>query len=85
MKVEEARSLPPFRRILQGLCTDPMAFGKPLYPLRHLRLQMRTCSIRPLVIEHAVSAEHRIVYLKQLRAAGLTATGCDLYNDKRVP
>jgi hypothetical protein len=56
-----------FRQILQRLHTDPLDFGEPLYPLPNLRLQMRTCAIRPLVIDFAVSEEHRIVYVKSFQ------------------
>ncbi len=60
-------TLAAYRQIMQRLRTDPFEFGEPLYPLRHLRLHMRNCSLRPLVVEFAVSAEHHMVFIKTFR------------------
>jgi hypothetical protein len=53
-----------FRRIRRALRKDPNQVGEPLYRLPALRLQVRLVVVAPLVIEFAVSNEHRIVYIK---------------------
>ena len=53
-----------YLKILQRLRTDPLTYGEPLYPLRHMRLQVRVCSVLPLKVEFAVSEEHHMVFIK---------------------
>ena len=53
-----------YLQIFQRLRTDPLTYGEPLYPLPHMRLQVRTCSVRPLAVEYAVSVEHHMVFIK---------------------
>ena len=53
-----------YLKILQRLRTDPLTYGEPLYPLRHMRLQARVCSVLPLRVEFAVSEEHHMVFIK---------------------
>ena len=55
------------RGILQRLQSDPLEFGESLYPLRHMKLQVFTCSLRPLVLDYAVSVEHHMVFIKEIR------------------
>src|SRR5437762_12181424 len=59
--------LDAYRQIVQRLQTDPLGFGEPKYSLKHLRLQVRSCSIRPLVVDYAVTVEHQLVFIKFLR------------------
>src|SRR5262249_8529621 len=53
-----------FRRIVRRLRRDPTAVGELLYHLPGLGLQVRTVVVAPLVIDFAVSVDHRIVYIK---------------------
>ncbi len=53
-----------FRRIVRDLRREPTAVGELLYHLPALHLQVRTVVVAPLVIDFAVSVEHRIVYIR---------------------
>jgi len=53
-----------FRQIVARLERDPNTFGEPLYRLPGLRMQVRTCIVRPLVVDFAVCEDHPLVFLK---------------------
>src|SRR5579871_4872258 len=65
--------LAALRQIHRQLQTNPTAFGEPLYRLPALGLEVRNASIRPLVVNFAVSAERALVFVKGARL--LTARG----------
>jgi hypothetical protein len=56
-----------FRKVIRQLQFDPNEVGEPLYRLAVLRLQVRTCSVRPLVVDFAVSEEHPLVFIKGVK------------------
>jgi hypothetical protein len=56
-----------FRKIVRRLRHNPRNVGEPLYRLSKLRLEVRTLACPPLVVDFAVSDEHRIVYIKGAR------------------
>lgn len=53
-----------YQRIFLGLRKDPASLGEICYRLPHLRLEVRTVVVAPLVIDFAISEEHHIVYIK---------------------
>ena len=53
-----------FRQIVLRLGRNPNTFGEPLHRLPGLRVQVRTCVVRPLVVDFAVSEERPLVFLK---------------------
>jgi hypothetical protein len=58
------QSLTAIKHIVRQLEEDPTEFGEPLYRLTSLKLQIRTCSVRPLVVDFAVHQELPLVFLK---------------------
>lgn len=52
-----------FKHIVQQLQQDPTNFGEPLYRLSALRLRVRLCALRPLVVEFAVHEERPFVFI----------------------
>ncbi len=59
-------ALAALREIYDKLQHQPMHFGEPLYHLPAMRLQVRTASVKPLLVHFAVSEERPIVFLKQV-------------------
>jgi hypothetical protein len=58
------QALAATKHILGKLEEDPNNFGEPLYGLPNLKMQVRTCSVRPLVVDFAVHEELPLVFLK---------------------
>jgi hypothetical protein len=56
-----------FREVIRQLQFDPTEVGEPLYRLPGLRLQVRNCSVRPLVVAFAVSEERPLVFIKSVK------------------
>ena len=56
-----------FRQIIERLQRDPLACGEPLYRLPGLRLQIRTCSLVPLVVDFGVSEDRPLVFIKGVK------------------
>jgi len=59
-----AQFLVALKHIYEQLQQDPNNIGEPLYRLSKLRLHVRTCSVRPLVVDFAVHDELPLVFLK---------------------
>jgi hypothetical protein len=57
-------ALAALRSIIDRLKTDPTDFGEPLYRLPGMNVELRTAAIRPVVMDFAVSAERRLVFIK---------------------
>jgi hypothetical protein len=55
------------RQIYQRLEENPMALGEPLYRLSGLRMQVRTCVVRPVLVDFAVCEDHPLVFLKGVK------------------
>jgi len=53
-----------FRQMIRRLIQDPMNLGEPLYRLPVLRMQIRSCVIRPLVLDFAVCEDRPLVFIK---------------------
>ncbi len=53
-----------FREIVRRLRHDPFHTGEPLYRLPALRMQLRCCVIRPLVVDFAVCEDKPLVFIK---------------------
>jgi hypothetical protein len=70
---EEGRGpevLAAFRQIILRLRHDPDRFGEPLYRLPVLRMQVRSCVVRPLVIHFAVCEDRPLVFIKGAELLG---------------
>jgi hypothetical protein len=61
------QALAAFKNIVQQLQQDPANFGEPLYRLASLRLQVRLCARRPMVVEFAVHEERPLVFVNGVR------------------
>jgi hypothetical protein len=61
------RVLSALAQIQDRLERDPQHLGEPLYRLSALRLDVRTCIIRPLVVDFAVHEENALVFIKSVR------------------
>jgi hypothetical protein len=57
-------ALAALRSIIDRLKTDPTEFGEPLYRLPGMKLELRTAAVGPIVMDFAVSAERRLVFIK---------------------
>jgi hypothetical protein len=55
------------KSITERLETDPTVLGEPAYRLAGLRLQVRTCVVRPLVVDFAVHEEQPVVFIKGVK------------------
>jgi hypothetical protein len=53
-----------YKQIIERLRHDPRGFGEPDYRLASLRLLVRTCVVRPLVVHFAVHEEQPVVFIK---------------------
>jgi hypothetical protein len=53
--------------ILQRLRTNPNNLGEPLYRLGALKLEVRTCVIRPINVDFAVHQERFLVFIKGVK------------------
>jgi hypothetical protein len=52
------------RRIYRELRQNPHSFGEPLYRLPGLRMQIRTCVVRPIAVDFAVCEDRPLVFIK---------------------
>jgi hypothetical protein len=59
-----------FSEILERLCLDPFQIGEPLYRLPGLRMQVRTCLVRPLAVDYAVCDDRPLVFIKGVTLLG---------------
>jgi hypothetical protein len=59
--------LAAFKEIVKRLQQDPQGLGEPSYSLSALRLQIRTCSVRPLVVDFGVHLDRPLVFIKGVR------------------
>jgi hypothetical protein len=66
------KMLAALRQIYRELQRDPNEFGEPLYRLFTLRMQVRTCLVRPLAVDYAVCDDRPLVFIK-----GVTLLGID--------
>ena len=55
-----------FGEIIRRLSLDPFHTGEPLYRLPGLRMQIRTCIVRPLAIDFAVCEDRPLVFIKSV-------------------
>jgi hypothetical protein len=62
--------LAALRRIYRQLRQDPNEFGEPLYRLPSLRMQVRTCLVRPLAVDYAVCEDRPLVFIKAVTLLG---------------
>ena len=56
-----------FRRIVQRLERNPYAVGEPFYRLHVLRMQVRTCALRPLLVDFAICEDRPLVFIKGVK------------------
>jgi hypothetical protein len=61
------KALAALRHICQRLQDDPLTLGEPLYRLPGLRMQVRTCVVRPVLVDFAVCEDHPLVFLKGVK------------------
>lgn len=54
-------------QIHQRLRQDPQNLGEPLYRLTSLRLEVRTCVIRPVAVDFAVHDDRYLVFIKGVK------------------
>jgi len=54
-------------QIYERLQQDPSTLGEPLYRLSALRLEVRTCVVRPIVVNFAVHETKPLVFIKGIR------------------
>jgi hypothetical protein len=59
-----AAMMAALREIHRRLQLDPNALGEPLYRLPVLRMQVRTCVVRPLAVDFAVCEDRPVVIIK---------------------
>jgi hypothetical protein len=59
-----ARALAAYLGLLDALERRARDFGEPLYPLTHMRLQVRAGSIRPLLVNYAVHEDQALVFIR---------------------
>ena len=52
------------RHVYQRLQDDPYSLGEPLYRLRGLRMQVRSCIVSPLLVHFAVCEDQPLVFLQ---------------------
>jgi hypothetical protein len=62
-----AAAVKAFRQIIDRLENDPLRFGEPTFRLSALRLRLRTGIVKPLVVDYAVSEDHRMVWIKVVK------------------
>jgi hypothetical protein len=55
------------REIRDRLLSDPKEFGEPLYHLDALSLEIRTASVRPLIIEFGVHETRPLVFIQEVK------------------
>jgi hypothetical protein len=55
------------RQIGRRLQTDPLNLGEPLFRLPTLRIQIRTVSLRPLVIDFGVCEDRPLVFFRSIK------------------
>jgi hypothetical protein len=56
-----------FARVIQRLEIDPNSIGEPLYRLAGLRMLVRTCVVRPLVVDFGVCEDRPLVFIKGVK------------------
>ena len=56
-----------FKRIVERLERAPTQFGEPCYRLPSMRLQVRSCSVSPLIVHFAVYEVQPLVFIKAVR------------------
>lgn len=59
--------LTALQSISQRLETDQTTLGEPAYRLVGLQLEVRTCVVRPLVVDFAVHEDKPIVFIKGVK------------------
>ena len=52
------------RKIIEGLRSDPVSVGEPLYPLPNLRLLVCVAIVSPLLVYYAVHEEMPLVVIQ---------------------
>jgi hypothetical protein len=67
-----------FGEIIRRLNIDPFQIGEPMYRLPGLRMQVRTCVVRPLAVDYAVCEDRPLVFIK-----GVTLLGGELQGSSR--
>jgi hypothetical protein len=67
--------LAALRRIYRELQHNPNVFGEPLYRLPGLRMQVRTCLVRPLAVDFAVCEDRPLVFIKGVTLLGTQGHG----------
>jgi hypothetical protein len=56
-----------FREIVRRLELDPFDAGEPVYRLPNLQMQVRTVSLRPLVVHFAVCEDRPLVFIRRVK------------------
>jgi hypothetical protein len=56
--------LAALHQIYRQLQQNPNVFGEPLYRLPGLRMEVRTCLVRPLAVDYAVCEDRPLVFIK---------------------
>lgn len=62
------RFLAALRQIFGRLAQDPLTFDEPLYRLSALNLEVRTCALSPVLVDYAVHAEKKLVFIRGVKA-----------------
>jgi hypothetical protein len=60
-------ALRALREIVRRLKLDPFDVGEPAYRLPSLQMQVRTVSIRPLVVHFAVCEDRPLVFIRRVK------------------
>jgi hypothetical protein len=59
--------LAAFRTVIEHLQRDPTGCGEPRYRLPALRMEVRSTSIRPLVVHFGVCEDRPLVFIKGVK------------------
>ncbi len=54
------------REIARRLHNNPLEIGEPVYRLPAMRLQVRSASVRPLVVDFAICEDRPLVFIKNV-------------------
>lgn len=59
--------LAAFQQVIDQLRSNPTVFGEPVYNLPALGMQVRSASVRPLVVHFAVCEDRPLVFIRATR------------------
>ena len=62
-----AQAIAAFREIIHRLMHDPMSAGEPHYRLPVMRIQVRSVTVRPLIVDFGVCEDRPLVFIKAVK------------------